>query len=152
MPAPSKELEAFMKGFEGSWHCDTKFPAGAMGPGSPEGTTKATVTLKRQFGGMSWHGEATVQKPVLTAVFQIGWEPGTQQASIVTYDSMGMVLLGVGPLTGESVTFTEDGYMMGMKIKARETMTKKGPKEFVHKLEMDMGKGFQPMGEDTCKK
>src|SRR5437868_7116011 len=33
MPAPSKELESFMKGFEGNWKCETKFAPGAMGPG-----------------------------------------------------------------------------------------------------------------------
>jgi hypothetical protein len=30
--------------------------------------------------------------------------------------------------------------------------TKSGGKEGFHKLEVDMGKGFTLMGEDTCKK
>lgn len=156
MPEPSKELEAFMKSFEGSWKCETKFPAGAMGPGSPEGTTKASVVFKKEFSGMSWHGQADVQKsktsPALTVVFQLGWEPGSKQATFVSYDSMGGAVLGSGPLAGDSVVFAEEGFMMGAKLKARETLTKKGPKEFFHKLEVDMGKGFQSMGEDTCKK
>jgi hypothetical protein len=156
LPEPSKELEAFMKGFEGSWKCETKFPAGAMGPGSAEGATKATVVFKKEFGGMSWHGQADVQKsktsPALTVVFQLGWEPGSKQATFVSYDSMGGAVLGSGPLAGDSVVFSEEGFMMGSKLKARETLTKKGPKEFFHKLEVDMGKGFQSMGEDTCKK
>ena len=42
--------------------------------------------------------------------------------------------------------------MMGMKIKTRETMGMKSPKEGFHKLEIDMGKGFTLMGEDNCKK
>ena len=50
------------------------------------------------------------------------------------------------------ITFAEDGYMMGMKVKMRETMTKKSAKEASHKYEVDMGKGFQAVGEDTCKK
>jgi hypothetical protein len=157
MPAPDKALEAFMKGFEGSWKCDTTVPAGGMGPGSPELKTKAAVVLKKEFGGISWHGEAQVEKSKalpdgLTAVFQIGWEPGTKQATYVAYDSIGGAFLGIGPISGESITFAEDGYMMGTKVKARETMTKKGPKEFFHKLEVDMGHGFQSMGEDTCRK
>jgi hypothetical protein len=156
MPAPSKELEAFMKGFEGSWKCETKFPAGAMGPGSPEVVTKASVKIKKEFGGMSWHGEYNLPKsktmPAIQGVFQVGWEPGTNQATIVSYDNMGSVSMGAGPLAGDSVTFNEEGYMMGMKVKGRETMTKKGPKEISHKWEIDMGKGFQPMGEDNCKK
>ena len=42
--------------------------------------------------------------------------------------------------------------MMGMKMKTRETMGMKGRKEGFHKLEIDMGKGFAMIGEDTCKK
>jgi hypothetical protein len=157
MPGPDKTFEAFMKGFEGSWKCDTTIPAGGMGPGSPELKTKAAVVIKKEFGGIAWHGDVQVEKSKalpdgLVAVFQIAWEPGTKQATYLAYDSMGGAFLGIGPLAGESLTFAEDGYMMGMKVKARETMVKKGPKEFFHKLEVDMGHGFQPMGEDTCRK
>lgn len=156
MPTPNKELEAFMKGFEGNWKCDTKFPAGAMGPGSPEISAKTTVKIKKEFGGMSWKGEYNLPKsktmPALTGFFQISWEPGTNQAAIVGYDNTGSVSMGLGPIAGDSITFAEDGYMMGMKVKMRETMTKKGPKEASHKYEVDMGKGFQAVGEDTCKK
>ena len=42
--------------------------------------------------------------------------------------------------------------MMGQKVKMRETMSKKGDKEVEHTFEIDMGKGFQPMGTDSCKK
>src|SRR5215470_2453029 len=50
-PKPSKELEAFMKPFEGSWKCDTKFAANAFGPGSPEVTAKSSVKFKKDFDG-----------------------------------------------------------------------------------------------------
>ena len=33
---PLRELVAFAKSLEGNWKCDTKIPAGGMGPGSPE--------------------------------------------------------------------------------------------------------------------
>jgi hypothetical protein len=156
MPTPSKELEAFMKGFEGSWKCDTKFAAGAMGPGSPESSTKTTVKIKKEFDGFSWHGEFKLGKtpamPAMSGVFQVGYDPGTKQATYVSYDSMGSAMMGAGPISGDSATFVEEGYMMGMKSKTRETMTKKGPKEITHKVEIDQGKGFQLMAEDTCKK
>jgi hypothetical protein len=42
--------------------------------------------------------------------------------------------------------------MMGMKVETRETMTKVDPKNVTHEMEVDRGKGFQTMGEDTCKK
>ena len=41
---------------------------------------------------------------------------------------------------------------MGQKMKTRETMTRKSPKEVEHKFEADMGKGFQVMGTDICTK
>jgi len=41
---------------------------------------------------------------------------------------------------------------MGMKMKAREIIQKKSEKEISHRFEVDMGKGFQPMGEDVCKR
>ena len=155
MPAPSKELGTFMKGFEGSWRCDTKFVAGAMGPGSPEMAAKSTVRIKKEFGGFSWHGDYSLPKskmmPAMSGIFQVGFDPGSNQATIVGYDSMGTSMSGVGPIAGETVTFVEDGYMMGMKVKLRETMTKRSPKEIFHTYEVDMGKGFQPMGDDTCK-
>lgn len=156
MPAPSKDLEAFMKGFEGHWHCDTKFAAGSMGPGSPEMAAKTTVKIKKEFGGMSWHGEYSLPKsktmPAMSGVFQIAHDSGSNQATIIGYDSMGSSFLGTGPISGESVTFVEDGFMMGAKTKIRETMAKKSPKEVSHIYEVDMGRGFQPMGEDSCKK
>jgi hypothetical protein len=156
MPTPSKELEAFMKGFEGTWKCDTKFPAGAMGPGSPEVVTKTSVKVKKEFDGFSWHGEYKLAKtktmPATSGVFQISYEAGLKQATFLGYDSMGAAMMGAGPITGDSVTFAEDGYMMGMKTKVRETMTKKGPKEISHSVEVEMSKTFQLIAEDTCKK
>lgn len=156
MPTPNKEMETFMKGFEGSWRCETKFAAGAMGPGSPEVTTKSTVRVKKDFGGFAWHGEYNLPKskttPAMSGVFQIAHEPITNGATIVGYDSMGSSFSGVGVISGDSVTFTEEGYMMGAKAKVRETMTKKGPREILHTYEVDSGRGFQPVGVDSCKR
>jgi hypothetical protein len=156
IPTPSKELETFMKGFEGNWKCETKFAPGAMGPGSPETTGKSTVKIKKDYGGFSWHGEFALAKsktmPALSGVMQLGYDPGSGQLTVVSYDSMGSATMGAGPISGDTAVVTEDGYAMGMKVKMRETMTKKGPKEIYHKYEGDMGKGFQLMGEDFCKK
>jgi hypothetical protein len=156
MPTPSKELEAFMKAFEGSWKCETKFAAGSTGPGSPEAKGKSSVKIRKEFDGFSWHGEYKLDKadpmPAMSGVFQISYDPSTKQATFVSYDSMGAAMMGAGPISGDSVAFVEQGYMLGIKAKVRETMTKKSSKEIHHKVEVDQGKGFQPMAEDTCKK
>ncbi len=156
MPTPSKELELFMKGFEGSWKCETEFAAGSTGPGSPEAKGKATLKIRKDFGGFSWHGEYTLAKneilPAMSGVFQVSYDPSSKQATFVSYDSMGAAMMGAGPLSADSVTFAEQGYMLGIKVRVHETMTRKSAKEILHKVEIDSGKTFQLMAEDTCSK
>ena len=156
-PKPSKELEAFMKPFEGSWKCETKFAAGAFGPSSPEITAKSTVKFKKDLDGFFYRGDYDLKKQKgvdmpMKGTFYIGWDPGSQQIIVTGIDNAGGLGTGAGKITGDSVTYTGEQYMMGMKMKTRETMASKGPKEAFHKIEIDMGKGFMPMGEDTCKK
>ena len=157
MPKPSTELAAFMKPMEGSWKCDTKFAAGAIGPGSPEVMAKSTVKFKKEYDGMFYRGDYEIKKQkgvdmAMKGQFFIGWDPGSQQIIVTGVDSTGGMGSGAGKITGETATYTGEGYMMGMKMKTRETMGSKGPKEGFHKMEIDMGKGFTLMGEDTCKK
>jgi hypothetical protein len=153
---PSKELEAFMKGFEGNWKCETKFPVGSAGPGSQPATAKTDMTIKREFDGHSWHGEFKLAKTTTTSatsgVFQIGYSVGTKQATFLSYDSVGSAMMGAGALAGDSVTFNEEGFLKGVKVKVRETLAKKGPRRLHHKVEVDLGNGYQPMAEDTCAK
>ena len=155
MPKPSPDLEAFMKGFEGSWKCDTKFAANAFGPGSPEMTVKSTVKIKKDMDGFWYRGDYEIRKtkamPGFKATFFIGYDQGAKQALITSVDGMGGLATGSGAISGDSVTFTEDGYMSGTKIKSRETMEKRD-KGAYHKFEVDSGAGLQLMGEDTCKK
>ena len=156
-PTPSKELEAFMKPFEGSWKCDTKFVAGAFGPGSPEVTAKSTVKFKKDFEGMFYRGDYEIKKQKgvdmgMKGTFYIGWDPGSQQVIVAGVDSTGGLGTGAGKITDGTATYTGESYMMGMKLKTRETMGTKSPKEGFHKLEIDMGKGFALMGEDNSKK
>ena len=157
MPKPSAELAAFMKPMEGSWKCDTKFAAGAFGPGSPEVMAKSTVKFKKEFDGMFYRGDYEIKKQKgvdmpMKGTFYLGWDPGSQQLIVTGIDSTGGMGSGAGKITGETATYMGESYMMGMKMKTRETMGSKGPKEGFHKMEVDMGKGFMLMGEDTCKK
>jgi hypothetical protein len=67
-------------------------------------------------------------------------------------DSMGNTSYTSGPLGADGGTTTGEGYMMGAKVKVRETIQKKSDKEMYHKVEIDTGKGFVVAGEDSCKK
>jgi hypothetical protein len=40
----------------------------------------------------------------------------------------------------------------GQKIKVRETITKTGDRQIQHGVEVDSGKGFQSVLEETCRK
>jgi hypothetical protein len=156
-PTPSKELEAFMKPYEGSWKCDTKFDAGAFGPGSPEMNVKSTVKFKKDLDGFAYKGEYEIKKQKgfdmpMKGVLYIGYDPGSMQVVATSVDNMGGIGMGAGKIVADVLTYTSEQYMMGMKMKSRDTMASKGPKEISHKMEMDMGKGFMPVGEDSCKK
>jgi hypothetical protein len=153
---PSKELEGFMTAFEGNWRCDTKFPAGSQGPGSQPLSTRTDVTIKKQFGGHSWHGEFKLAKTATTAatsgVFQIGYAAGTKQATFLSYDSVGSAMMGAGALAGDSVTFAEEGFLYGARVKVRETLATRGPRKLYHRVEVEQGNGYQTIAENTCSK
>ena len=145
-----------MRGFEGNWKCDTKFAAGSVGPGTKPLKARTEMIIKKEFSGFSWHGEFKLAKTATTSatsgVFQISYAAGTKQATFLSYDSVGSAMMGAGAISGDSVTFAEEGFLKGGKVKVRETLATKGPKRLYHKVELEQGKGYQVMGEDTCVK
>ena len=153
---PSKELEVFMKAFEGRWKCSTNFPAGSLGPGSQPISARTDLSIKKEFGGFSWHGEFMLAKTAITSatsgVFQIGYAAGPKQATFLSYDSVGSAMMGAGTLAGDSVTFAEEGFLKGTKVSVRETLAAKGPRKLFHKFEIEQGHGYQVIAEDTCMK
>jgi len=159
LPTPSPELDTLYKGLEGSWKCETTMAAGSMGPNSTELKVKSMVKIAKakDLGGMWYRGDYEIKKakavPPLKATFMLGYDPASKSALNVSYDNTGAagIATGANP-TADSVTFVGETYMMGQKVKTRETMAKKGPKEVEHKFEADMGKGFQVIGTDLCKK
>jgi hypothetical protein len=157
MPAPSPEIDALFKGYEGSWKCDTTFAAGAFGPGSAEVKTKSEVKIKKELGGYWYKGEFKIKKqktmPAMEGMFILGYDTVTKKAITSLYDSMGGFAHETATsATPEKIVFEGDNQMMGMKAKVKESMTKKSAKEIEHTFEIDMGKGYMPMGTDVCKK
>ena len=159
MTTPSPELDKIYKGLEGSWKCDTTMAAGAVGPNSPELKVKSMVKIAKakDLGGMWYRGEYEIKKtkevPGFKGMFMLGYDAMSKAALNVSYDNTGAAGLATGTNpTADTVTFVGESYMMGQKMKTRETMTKKSPKEVEHKFEADLGKGFQLMGTDDCKK
>jgi hypothetical protein len=158
-PVPSPELDTLFKGYAGTWKCETTFPAGAMGPGSPEQKVSSSVKIQKdkELAGFWYRGEYQVKKtktfPGLRAGFTLGYDPGSKAVLFMAADSMGGYVSASGSgATAEAATFTGDGMLMGQKMKMRESLVKKSDKEVEHKTEVDMGKGFQPFIVDVCKK
>jgi hypothetical protein len=158
-PQPAPELTNFMKDLLGTWKCNSTFPAGAMGPGSPEikSTAKVKFTKEAPLAGFFYRGEYSIPKSKVSpmsmnGVFYLGYEMGSRQVVTVGVDSMGTISMGMGPLSETTATWTGEGYMMGQKVKMRETITKTAPKQVSHSFEVDLGKGFTKMGDDVCKK
>jgi hypothetical protein len=156
MPTPAPELET-LKIFSGNWKCDSKFPAGSMGPGSPEMTAKSGIKFKKVLGGFWTVGDYAIKKskamPGMNATFYMGYDAASKKFLLTGLDSMGGLMNETSAgFQGDTITWTGEGYMMGQKMKIREKMIKKSDKEVLHTMEADMGKGFMPMGEDACKK
>jgi hypothetical protein len=156
-PTPPPELDALFKSYDGSWRCETKFAAGTMAPGSPEMTMKTNVRFKKDLGNFWIRGEYDGKKsktfPGIKGVFYLGYDAAGKQATLVGLDSFGTWSTATAPgASGSVVAFNGEATMMGQKMKTRETLELKSPKEAYHKYEVDMGKGLQLMAEDTCKK
>lgn len=157
-PAPSKEFETFMRGLDGTWRCETKRVAGAAGVDSPEQVVKSTIkiTKEKDMNGMWYRGEHAIAKdkagPEKRGVFLMGWDPVGKQVLVTTYNNAGNATFGVGAITNELMVVTGEGHMMGKKTKYQETLTRNADGSIVQKFEADLGKGLQPMGENSCKK
>jgi hypothetical protein len=158
-PRPAPELAEYMKDLLGSWTCATTFAAGAFGEGSPEvkANTKLKISKEAPLGGFFYKGEYVVAKSktvpmAFSGIFYLGFEPTSKQITNVSVDNTGGISMGAGPLSDTTASWTGEGFAMGTRVKIRETLTKDSPKKIKHKFEIDMGKGFQPMGEDDCKK
>jgi hypothetical protein len=155
MPKPSPEWEAFAKGAEGTWKCESVSPAGSMGPGSPEMKMSVTAKVKKDYGGFflvgTYEMKMSKKMPAMKGMFTLGSPDGKTLVS-TNMDSMGGSTWSSGPLGPDGGSTTGEGLMMGNKVKVRETTQKKSDKEIYHKVELDMGKGFATMYEDSCKK
>lgn len=156
---PAPEFTAFMKDLVGAWTCTSTFLPGAFGPGSPEVKTTSKMKFSKEaiLGGFFYRGEYTVPKskdvPMqMSGILYLGYDNAAKHFVSVFVDNMGCGGMGTGPLTETSATWTGESYMMGKKVKTRDVLTKTGPRQLTHAFEVDMGMGFQKIGENACQK
>jgi hypothetical protein len=156
-PRPPPELDKAFRFLDGTWKCTSKFPEGAMGPGSPAVTVSSTVKFRKDLKGFFYRGEYQTgkanQAPQFHGILYLSYVPGQNVYTLTSVDDMGGVELATSTgFEGDTITFSGESYMMGQKVKVRETISRQGKAGSGHTFEADLGKGFQLFGEDTCRR
>ena len=158
-PAPPSKPPAEndgLKMFVGSWACEG---TAMVGPGKTA-KIKATAKVKNELGGFWQSFVYTEQKTkdypmAVTAIGTWGWEAQSKKFVRAEFQSSG------GYITGTSTGWAGDAFTWDLEISnfmgkttGKHIFTKKGDKEFVHKIELKMpgSPGPVPIFEVTCKK
>ena len=152
---PAAENEA-LKNFAGNWKCEG---TAMLGPGKTA-KINATAKCKNELGGFWQSFVYTEQKTkdypmAITAMGTWGWDAQSKKLVRGEFQSNGGYVTGTSTgWSGDTMTWDlEIANFMG-KMTAKHTFTKKGDKEFVHKLEAKMpgSPGLSTIFEVTCKK
>ena len=153
-PKPAPEL-ANLKFFAGSWTCSGDSPAGPFGPAHK---TQSTVTLKSDLDGFWYAGTMTEMKTAsnphpVKGLLHLGYDTGEKQFVQVWVDNTGSRSVQMSPgWEGDSISFTGEQVVMGEKAAAKDTITKKGAREFTHKFELTMKGETHTIVDETCKR
>jgi hypothetical protein len=153
-PKPAPEL-ANLKFFAGSWTCSGDSPAGPFGPAHK---TQSTVTLKSDLDGFWYAGTMTEMKTAsnphpVKGMLHLGDDTGEKQFVQVWVDNTGSRSVQMSPgWEGDSISFTGEQVVMGEKATAKDTITKKGAREFTHKFELTMKGETHTIVDETCKR
>ena len=132
----------------GSWTCSGKTLPSPMGPAHP---TEATVSAKTDLGGRwmvsQYREKKTTQNAMpIEADEYWGYDTAEKKWDRIAIDNMGGWSSGdANDWSGNTITWTSEGMMMGSKTKFRDTFTKKSDREVFYKGEVQ---GW----ETTCHK
>ena len=152
-PKPPAELDQ-LKWVEGNWRCEGKAPAGPMGPEHPY---KSTMKIKRDLDGFWYVSEYEQKKskenPVaIKARSFISYDAVAKRVVSVGIDNMGGALQQSGALEGDKISTSGEGSIGGQKIGFKEIIAKTGDKAITWHGELRMGKDWQVVGDDTCRR
>ena len=156
MPKPPAEM-ADLKWMLGTWKCSGTAAAGPMNPKEHKFTSmaKAKMDLDNFWFSVRYEEKKSKEHPMPVKV-NIFWSYDSAQKKWVAamVDNFGAWMTGTSAgWQGDKMEWAEEGMMTGMgKFQARESFVKKSDKEFTQRFEMNMGKGWMPMGENLCKK
>jgi hypothetical protein len=151
-PPPPAEL-AQLKVFEGTWTCHGNVPEGPLGPARK---TNTHVNAHKDLGGMWYSGRveesASKANPhAFAGMFHMGYDTAAKSFVMVWVDNVGgWANQTASGWDGDRLVFSGPGSMMGQKIAARDTFTKKGA-DLAHLGELQMNDKWVVVQDETCK-
>lgn len=152
---PAAENDA-LKMFVGNWTCEG---TAMLGPGKTA-KIKATAKVKNELGGF-WQSfvyaeQKTKDYPMaITAIGTWGWEAQSKSLVRAEFQSTGGYVIGTSAgWSGDTLTWDLDLSTFMGKMNGKHSFTKKGDREFVHKLAAKIPGSPAPVTlfEVTCKK
>jgi uncharacterized protein DUF1579 len=151
-PKPAPEI-AKLKFFDGSWSCSGE---GVMEPGGPAVKMTSSVKSHSDLGGFWQSGMVKggpTGAPPFEGMFHMTWDPAAKQYLMLWVDSMGgWSQMRSSGWEGDKIVFTGDTQMGTMKMRARDTFTRRGASAMTHLGEGEVGGKWTKMLDETCRK
>jgi hypothetical protein len=149
---PAPEL-ANIDWLAGNWKCDSKMKDMTGADVTTKSTVKNKWDLDKHWMSSAFESKKTKTMPGMKGTGFMGWDSSQKKYFMGGVDNWGGMMAGTssGP-TNDAWVFDGNMSMMGMSAKTRMTFTKTGDKTMTTKMEMQQGKDWMVMGEDTCKK
>jgi hypothetical protein len=155
---PAPEL-AQISWILGSWRCDGKAPAGALGPGSPPYDYKSRMTLKKDLKDFVISSDYEQAKAKANPIGYhskgfMTYDGSSRRFVVVGVDSGGSSFSETAERDGDKLVAEGQGQLRGLKTTIRDTFTKVGDRGLSWRGEIKPpgAADWQTMGEDNCKR
>ena len=151
-PKPAKEMEQ-LAAFDGTWTCTGNAPAGPLGPAH---ATRSTAKFHKDLGGMWLSGtiaeSASKENPqAFEGMAHMTYDAAGKGFVLLWVDNMGAWSTETSPgWQGDTMVWTGEGSLNGMKVGSRDTFTKKGA-DLHHVGEVQMDGKWVTLQDELCK-
>ena len=152
-PKPAKELEQ-LKAYEGSWTCAGSVPDGPLGPAHKSNTI---VKFRKDLDGAWVTGRvaeaATKENPhSYQGMGHMTYDAAAKNFVMLWVDNFGgWAMQTSAGWEGDKQVWLGDGSMMGKKVSARDTFTKKGA-DLQHLGELELDGKWVSVQDEVCKR
>lgn len=150
---PAAELETLRWMGGANWKCAGKMWNPMTGE---EMSSKATIKAKWELDKhwLVWEHsrpKTKVMKSIVTRGI-LGWDAGNKKVIMSGVDNAGSIFAMWGTQNGDVLQLEGEGTLMGQRMKSRFTFTRKTDKEHTELFEIQQGKDWKKVSEETCKR